>query len=113
MGRKKQPDQEPSKVSLPPVLTEDALENEMISKAMLLAYQQLCDGTASSQVITHFLKLGSTKERVEREILENQKDLLKAKTEAINDAKVSEALYREAIDAFRTYSGQVDDDENL
>lgn len=113
MARKKdQKNESQTESSLPPVITEEALENAMISEAMKLAYRQLKEGTASSQVITHFLKLGSTKERVEREILERQKDLLTAKTEAINESKVTESLYREAIDAFRTYSGQKYEDDD-
>lgn len=106
MGRKKEPNKPTNKVRLPPAMTEEALENAMIMKATELAYQQLCDGTASSQVITHYLKLGSTKERVEREILEKQKDLLIAKADAIKNAEVSESLYKEAIEAFKSYNGQ-------
>lgn len=77
----------------------------MISLAVDLAEKQLLDGTASSQVITHFLKLGSTKERIEKEILEEQKELLKAKTEALQSAKRIEELYKNALDAMRSYSG--------
>jgi len=106
MGRKKEPIEPKEKVKLPPALTEEALENIMFMKATELAYQQMCDGTASSQVITHYLKLGSTKERIEREILEKQKDLLIAKTDSIKNSEVSETMYKEAIEAFRSYSGQ-------
>lgn len=106
MGRKKEPIEPEKKVKLPPAMTEEALENTMIMAATELAYQQLCDGTASSQVITHYLKLGSTKERIEREILEKQKELLAAKTDSIKKAEVSETLYKEAIEAIRSYSGQ-------
>lgn len=112
MGRRKVPIGDTERVKLPPAMTEEALENAMIAKSMELAYQQLCDGTASSQVITHFLKLGSTKERAERELLEKQKELLEEKTSSIKEGKVSEALYKEAIDAFKSYSGQVDNDED-
>jgi hypothetical protein len=71
------------------------------------AERQLMDGTASSQVITHFLKLGSTKERIEREILEKQKELVVAKTENLRSAKRIEELYENALEAMRTYGGSV------
>lgn len=89
-----------------PALTPEARENQMISLAVDLAEQQLRDGTASSQVITHYLKLGSTKERIEKEILEKQKDLITAKTEQLQSQKRVEALYTEALEAMRNYAGQ-------
>ena len=70
------------------------------------------EGTASSQVITHYLKLGSTKERIEKEILEKQKELISAKTENLKSAKRIEELYTNAIEAMRRYGGHGDDDEN-
>lgn len=80
----------------------------MISLAIDLAERQLMEGTASSQVITHYLKLGSTKERIEKEILEKQKDLIEAKTQSLQSAKRIEEMYSEAMKAFRSYSGQGD-----
>lgn len=77
----------------------------MISLAVDLAEKQLMNGTASSQVVTHFLKLGSTKERIEKEILEKQKELIVAKTESIQSAKRIEELYINALNAMRSYSG--------
>lgn len=94
-----------------PALTPEARENQMISLAVDLAERQLMEGTASSQVITHYLKLGSTKERIEKEILEKQKDLISAKTEALQSAKRVEELYTNALNAMRNYSGQGDSDE--
>ena len=71
------------------------------------------EGTASSQVITHYLKLGSTKERIEKEILEKQKELIEAKTQNLQSAKRIEELYSNALNAMRNYSGHGsgDDDE--
>lgn len=95
-----------------PALTPEARENQLIYLATELAEQQLKDGTASSQVITHYLKLGTMKERIEREILEKQKELISAKTEALQSAKRIEELYTNAIAAMRKYSGNgVEDDE--
>lgn len=89
----------------PPATTPEARENQMINYAVDLAEKQLLDGTASSQVVTHYLKLGSTKERIEKEILQEQKTLLQAKTEAMQSAKKVEELYQNALDAMRSYSG--------
>lgn len=94
----------------PPATTPEARENQLISLAVDLAERQLQEGTASSQVITHYLKLGSTKERIEKEILEEQKELLKAKTEAIQSGKRVEELYTNALNAMRSYSGRGSDD---
>lgn len=88
-----------------PAASSDEQEDRMIALANELAMQQLIDGTASSQVITHFLKLGSSKERLEKEILEQQKELMAAKTEAIQSAKRIEELYNNAMEAMRRYSG--------
>lgn len=95
----------PKKKEIRPALTPEARENQLIYLATELAEQQLRDGTASSQVITHYLKLGSSKEKIEKEILEKQKDLITAKTEALQSAKHIEELYANAINAMKSYSG--------
>ena len=92
-----------------PAIDPEARENQMISLAMDLAEQQLIDGTASSQVITHYLKLGATKERIEKEKLELELELIKAKTENLQSAKKVEELYKEALEAMRTYGGKRQD----
>lgn len=88
-----------------PALTPEARENQMIFLATELAEQQLRDGTASSQVITHYLKLGSSKEKLERDILKEQKKLITARTEALESSKRIEELYENAIEAMREYGG--------
>ena len=90
-------------------LTPEARENQLVSLAVDLAEQQLRDGTASSQVITHYLKLGSTKERLEKEKLEEENKLLKAKTEAMQSQRKSEELFEKAISAMKRYAGHGDD----
>ncbi len=95
-----------------PALTPDAREKQLIALAMDRAEEQLRDGTASSQVITHFLKLATEKERIEKEILERQKDLITAKTEQIQSQKEIKELYTEALKAMRNYSGQGEPSEN-
>ena len=93
-----------------PALTPEARENQVISEAMDLAEKQIREGTASSQVITHFLKLGTVKAQLENERLKHENELLKAKTEAIQSAKNIEALYAEAIDAMKNYAGYGDEE---
>lgn len=89
-----------------PALTPEARENQMISLAVDLAEKQLLDGTASSQVITHYLKLGTQREMLERQRLEHENKLLVAKTEALQSAKRSEELFAKAIAAMKKYAGQ-------
>lgn len=89
-----------------PALTLEARENQLISLAVNLAEKQLLEGTASSQVITHYLKLATTRERLEKEIMEKQKQLLEAKTDAIQSEKASGELYSKVLAAMRKYSGQ-------
>jgi hypothetical protein len=101
---------ESSRKKMRPALTPEARENQLISLAVDLAEKQLRDGTASSQVITHYLKLGSTKEKIEKEILEKQKELIEAKTQSLQSAKRIEELYENALDAMRNYSGQGNSD---
>lgn len=91
-----------------PALTPEAREGQLISLATDLAEKQLREGTASAQVITHYLKLGSTKERIEKEILECQKELVRAKTETLQSGKRLEELYEKAIAAMQRYSGKDD-----
>lgn len=104
----------PSQDVLPkqrPAETPEARENQMISYAVDLAEKQLREGTASSQVITHYLKLGTQKEKLEREKLQLEKELLIAKTEALQSQKRVEELYAEAINAMQVYSGRIDDED--
>ena len=94
-----------------PALSPEAQENQLISLAMDLVKQRLLDGTASSQETTHFLRLGSMKERAEMEILEKQKELMTAKTELIRSTRNSEELLDKAMKAFGTYQGRGEPDD--
>lgn len=109
MPKSKTTSQTSTKRKMRPGLTPESRENQLISLAIDLAEKQLMEGTASSQVITHYLKLGSTKEKIEKEILERQKELLEAKTQALQSAQKVEELYANALDAMRTYSGNKND----
>lgn len=95
-----------------PASTPEARENQLIALAVDLAEKQMREGTASAQVITHYLKLGSTKEKLEKEILERQKYLIEAKTESLKSAQRIEELYANALDAMRSYSPTPTDDDS-
>lgn len=88
-----------------PALTPEARENQMISLAVDLAEKQLLEGTASSQVITHFLKLATTKAELEKEKLRQENELTKAKIKSLNSQDNSEQLYKDAIAAMKRYGG--------
>ncbi len=106
MPRKKTEDLE--QPSFEPARTVEEREDQMIGLAVDLAEQQLRDGTASAQVITHFLKLGTTKANLEREKLERENELLRAKTDSLQSQKRVEELYMNALSAMKTYSGSLD-----
>ena len=95
-----------------PALSPEARENQLIAMATDLAEKQLLEGTASSQVITHFLKQGTLKAQIELEKLKRENELLEAKTEAIKASKENSAIYEAAIEAMCRYAGlgDVDDD---
>lgn len=93
-----------------PTLTPEARENQLISLATDLAEKQIREGTASSQVITHFLKLGSTREKLEQETIRREQELIDAKKENLLSTKTTEKLYNDAIDAMRIYTGNGEDD---
>jgi len=86
-------------------LSKEDREQQLIAKAERLAERQLEDGTASPNVIVHYLKLATAKEAIERDILERQKELITAKTEALQSAAKIEALYEEAMSMFKKYNG--------
>lgn len=107
MGRVSKQSLEERKIR--PALTPEARENQLIALAVDAAEQQLINGTASSQVICHYLKLASTKERLQKDLLEKQKELIEAKTESLKSAKRVEELYTNALEAMRKYSGNSDE----
>lgn len=88
-----------------PARTPEARESQLINMAMDLAEKQLADGTASATVIAQVLKMGSMREKLEREKLERENEHLRAKTESLQSMKEMEIRYKEAMDAFRSYSG--------
>jgi hypothetical protein len=95
-----------------PATTVEGRENQLVSLAVDLAEKQLSEGTASAQVITHYLKLGSTRERLEQERLSRENDLLTARVDTLASAKKVEELYSAALDAMRSYAGRLADSED-
>lgn len=83
-----------------------AREKQLINLAVDLAEKQLTDGSAAASVINHYLKLASTRESIERDILEKQSELMTAKAEAIHSSKESKQIAQEAIEAMRNYQQQ-------
>lgn len=106
MARPKDSVPETPRSRRPPATTPQARENQLISAAVDLAEEQIRSGTASAQVITHFLKLGSSREKLEQERIAHENELLQTKKEVMESAKRVEAMYEEALNAMRTYAGQ-------
>ena len=110
MNKVKAVSSKPTEKKRRPALTPETRENQLISLAVDLAEKQLMEGTASSQIIAHFLKLGTTTAALEKEKLKNENLLLEAKTKSIKDAADMKELYADAIAAMKRYSGHGDDD---
>lgn len=94
-----------------PATSPQDRENQLVALATDLAEEQMREGTASAQVISHYLKLGSTREQLEQERLRYETKLLEARTQQISDAARMEELYANAINAMKTYQGQEVPDE--
>lgn len=100
------PSAKPKKTTMSVATTPEGRENQLIAAAYDLAEERILSKTASAQEIVHFLRMGSAKERMEREILAEQKKLVSAKTESLESAKRVEEYYQKAINAMRLYSGR-------
>lgn len=103
----------PRKQRLAPATTVEARENQLISLAVDLAEKQLAEGTASAQVITHFLKLGTMRAKLEMEKLKHENKHLEAKTELLVGMKRNEELYAEALKVMRIYKGESVEGESM
>lgn len=109
MGRVKKEPKTTVEPSLSPAMSDEARENQLISMAYDAVEERIRNGTATSQELVHFLRIGTKKDRLEREILELNKELVKAKTEALQSQRRMEELVANAMNAFKTYSGYEDD----
>lgn len=106
MATRRKDVEEPEASVRRPGKTPEARENQMIALAMDAAEKQLRDGTASAQVVTHFLKAASTRERLERERIKLDNRLAEAKIEQMKSIDRAEKLFETAINAMRAYGGQ-------
>ena len=96
-----------------PATTPEAREHQVVSLAYDLAEKQLTEGSASSQVITHFLKMGSNRARLEEQRLANENRLIEEKVQSLASARRVEELYTEALEAMRSYAGQDEPEDEL
>lgn len=97
-----------AKKKLPPASTPEARENQIIAAAMDLAEERILDGSASNSLLIHYLKLGSTRERLEKDLIEKKIDHMAASTKAIQAAERMDEMYTKAVQAMRRYGGQSD-----
>ena len=88
-----------------PALTAEDREDQLIALAFDVAEERLRDRTASNQLIAEIMKLGTIKERLQKEKLQRENEMLKAKTEAIEAQKHTDEIYKKALDAMRSYAG--------
>lgn len=112
MARQKTSSSSAPSRSIRPAITPEARENQMIALSVDAAEKRLLDGTAPAQLIVHYLKLGTSKEKLEIEKLREEIELLKAKKEAIESQEQHNVMYQRAIDAMRRYSGHGDEIED-
>lgn len=110
MGRRKKLDGSSSS-QFSPASNPEERENQMISLAVNLAEQQLREGTASSQVIVHYLKLASTRNKLEEEKIKYETAMLQAKKDSLNKSGQLQELMTNALEAFRSYSGNAGEGE--
>ena len=94
-----------------PALTPEARENQMIALAVDIAEEQMLNRTVSAQVLTHYLRLGTTKAQLEMKKIEQEIELQKAKTKAIDNMEESRVLYENAIKAMKEYAGYGSSDD--
>ena len=95
-----------------PAPNPEIAEQRCIDASFSLALRQLEDGSASPSVITHFLKMGTEKTRLERENLEKETALLKTREHAIRSAEQTEKIYSDAVQAMKIYTGQMSDEDD-
>lgn len=112
MARRRKEEDLDSFPDRPPASTPEGRESQLTAYALDLAEKQLRDGTASAQVISHYLKLGSSRERLEQDRLARENELLRAKVAQLESSGSTEALYEKAIRAMKQYQGRPDDEED-
>lgn len=105
-----------TKKTKPPMAPSPSVEgriNQIVALAFDEAERRILDGTASSQLLTEFIKMGTPKAQIENANLAKQSTLLDAKTENIKQTSNQAQMYKEAMDAFKKYSGHKRDIEDI
>lgn len=111
MARRNYDDEQPAPRRRSPARTPEEAESILISKSLRLIEKQIDDGTASSQILSVYAKLGSSRERLEQERLRNENEVLRKKVETMEAAVDVKNLMQEALQAFKGYSGQAVTDD--
>lgn len=96
----------PAKQKLPAAKTPEAREHQIISLAWDLAEERILDGTASNALLVQCLRMGGSRERKEKELMDARIEQTKIKTQAIEAERRMDEIYAKALDAMRIYSGQ-------
>ena len=113
MRKAKTTEEKPEKISLRPALTPEAREEQLIGLATAQAEKMLLEGNAPTQVLVHYLKLGTRQYRAQIDALEKEIELKDAKIKNLEVAESTVKLYEEALKSFKLYSGQGSSDEEL
>ena len=111
MGRPKVTQTQPKQYEIRPARTPEARENQLIGMAWDRIEERIANGTATAAELLAVMKLGTRKERLERELTEKKMEYMQAKTGALQSAEEIKALYGQAITAFQRYNGVFDDGE--
>lgn len=97
-----------------PAKTPEERESVLVSKSLNLIEKQIDDGTISSTVLSIYARAGTERDRLEKERLRSENDVLVKKLETMEAAVDVKNLMEDALSAFRGYSGASarDDDED-
>lgn len=104
-------DDEPKGHRAAPADTPHDRELQMANYADELAEKQLREGTASAQVITHYLKATTERERLEREKIRLEALRLEAQIVQIESQATSGELMSRVMEALQRYTGNDEDDD--
>ena len=97
-----------------PGSTVESRENQIARLAYDLVEKRIRNGTATSQEVVYFLRMGSSQSQLEKQKLESENKLLEAKTDALESQRKIEELYERAIKSMALYQGRggVDDEDD-
>lgn len=108
---RRKPEENPEPLP-PPATTLEGREDQLIAAAMDLVERRIHEGTASAQETVHFLKLGSVRNQLEQDKLRHENEVLQTRVREMESRTSSEEMYRNALEAMRTYKGLGGDEED-